>query len=214
VSAYDRTHRITHKIWMLSLLAMVPPSVALDGQQPQRPLRGLDLKGSTHLGIGYVANIPTTFLGFSMLAVTPRVAGGAGVYADLKMTTDSPSDGRDYLPGVSVSDAEVTYGDIRFTEKSDWVSVNVGLIYAITREFAVYGGVGYSKEHHYRQYYDASQTRGEFGYYWIADPAASGTRINALGGAFIRLTSFALFQLGVEAQPLGADIGVVLTFKP
>jgi hypothetical protein len=192
---------------------MVLPGVVLDAQQG-RQLRGLNLKGSTHLGIGYVANIPTTFLGFSVLAVTPRVAGGAGLYADVKMTTRSPSDSRYYLRGVPVSDAEITYGDMLFTEKSDWVSVNVGLVYAITGEFSLYGGLGYSKEHHYRQYYDDSQTRGELGFYWIADPVASGTRINASGGALIRLTRFALFQLGGEAQPRGADIGVVLTFAP
>ena len=158
--------------------------------------RGLNLSSSSHVGIGYVANIPVTFLGFSGFALSPRVFGGLGIYADFKRTTKSPSRSPFYMPAVTVQQAEVTYGDQLYLEKSDWTTVNGGLVYAVTKEFALYGGMGYSREKHFRQYYDQSQTRGELGFYWIADPEQSGTRVNALGGGLIRIARFALFQIG------------------
>ena len=198
--------------WPLALVSFSLPGVALQAQG-QRPLVS-GLRSSTRVGIGYVANIPTTFLGFSALAVTPKLFGGAGLYADVKLTTGSPGDSPYYLPGVSVMDAEVTYGDALYREESDWVSVNVAAVYAITGEVAVYGGLGYSKRESYREYYDDTQTRGQFGFYWVADPVASGNRVNALAGGFLRLTRFAMFQLGVESQPPGANVGLTLTFAP
>jgi hypothetical protein len=188
------------------------PGTILQAQVGRPPVRGL--RASTHLGIGYVANVPTTFLGFSALAVTPKLFGGAGLYADVKLTTKSPGDDPYYLPGVSVTDAEVTYGDVLYEEKSDWLTINGALVYAITQELAVYGGLGYAKKTHYRQYFDDSQTRGNFGFYWIADPGASGTRVNALGGALVRITRFVVFQLGAESQPPGANVGFAITFHP
>jgi hypothetical protein len=166
------------------------------------------------VGIGYVASIPTTFLGFSALGVTPKLFGGAGLYADVKLTTSSPGDSPYYMPGVTVADAEVTYGDMLYEEKSDWLSIDMALVYALTDELAVYGGLGYTKKTHYRQYFDDSQTRGNFGFYWVSDPAASGNRINALGGAFLRITRFVVFQLGAASQPPGANVGIALTFVP
>jgi len=194
--------------WPVALLGFSMPRMLLEAQGTRLVASGL--RTSAHLGIGYVANIPTTFVGVSALAITPRLFGGAGVYADVKLTTSSPGDSPYYLPGVSVAQAEGTYGDQLFEQKSDWLAVNVALVYAVTSEFALYGGAGYSKEHHYRQYFDDTQSRGEFGFYWIADPAASGTRINAIGGAFLRVTRFALFQLGAEARPAGANVGITL----
>lgn len=198
--------------WSLALLGISLPGMALQGQGTG-PGVG-DLRAATYVGIGYVASVPTTFLGFSALVTTPRVLGGAGVYADVKLTTGSPGEDPFFLPGVSVADAEVSFGDLLYHEESDWVSVNLALVYAVTGEFAVYGGGGYSKREHYRQYFDDSQTRGELGFYWVADPDNSGTRVNVLGGALLRVTRFALFQLGVESQPLGVDVGLMLTFAP
>jgi len=197
---------------VLTLAGLSLPVTVLRAQAGRPRVAGL--RTSSHLGLGYVANIPTTFVGFSALGITPKLFGGAGVYADIKLTTKSPGDDLYYLPGVTVNDAEVTYGDMLYEEKSDWVTVNGALVYAVTQELAVYGGLGYSKETHYRQYFDASQTRGNFGFYWISDPSGSGTRINALGGALMRVTRYFVFQLGAESQPAGANVGVAITLHP
>lgn len=195
--------------WCVASISLLLPGKGLHAQAARRA--GPNLRTTSYLGLGYVASVPITPLGFSLLAVSPKVFRGAGVYADVKLTTSSPGSDPYYLPGVSVADAELTYGDLLFEQKSDWVTIDLGLVYAITGEFAVYGGAGYSKEKHFRQYFDDTQTRGDLGFYWIADPAESGTRVNILGGALIRLRRFLYFQLGVESAPRAVNLGFTVT---
>jgi hypothetical protein len=166
-----------------------------------------DMRNSSRVGVGYVANIPNTFVGFTALGMTPKLFGGAGVYADVKFTTGSTSSDPYYLSNISVQQADDTFADQLFEEQSDWLSINFALVYALGRELAVYGGAGYTRERRYRQYFDDSQTRGQLGWYWISDSAASGDRVNLLGGAFFRLGRSIMLQTGVEAQPRGATIG-------
>ncbi len=189
----------------LATLTLPGSEVRAQGQRPLIP----DMRNSSRVGVGYVVNIPNTFVGFTALGMTPKLFGGAGVYADVKFTTSSTSSDPSYLSDVSVLQAETTFGDLLFQERSDWLSINFALVYAVGRELAVYGGAGYTREKHYREYHDDLQTRGEFGFYWVSDPEASGNRVNVLGGAFFRLGRSVMIQTGVEAQPKGATIGVM-----
>jgi hypothetical protein len=99
-----------------------------------------------------------------------------------------------------------------FEERSDWSSFNLALVYAITGELLVYGGAGYSKEEHYREYFDDTQTRGDLGFYWVSDPENSGSRVNVLGGLFFRLARVVMFQAGLQSAPMSANAGVMLAF--
>jgi hypothetical protein len=196
-------------VLVLALWGLALPGAGLHAQlEPVGP----HLRNSAYIGIGYVTNVPNTFVGFNLLGLTPKLLGGAGLYADVKFTTSSPGSQSSFLEGVSVEQAEITFGDQLFEQKSDWLSFNVALVYAVTPELALYGGAGYAKETAYKQYFDNSEIRGEFGFYWIEDPANSGNRVNVLGGGFIRLARFLLFQVGAEAQPLGATLGLTFTF--
>jgi hypothetical protein len=170
------------------------------------------LRNSSRIGVGYVANIPNTFLGFSALAMTYKLFGGAGLYVDFKTTTTDHRSDPDYYPGISVDSAALGLADLLYTEESEWLSVDVALVYAVTPDLALYGGAGYARERHFRQYFDDSvpPERGEFGFYWIDDPEGSGNRVNVLGGALFRLTKYALFQIGGEMQPPGVTVGVIL----
>jgi hypothetical protein len=193
---------------VLLALATLP----LPGREARAQGLVRDMRNSARVGIGYAVNIPNTFVGFTALGMTPKLLGGAGVYADVKFTTSARSSDPYYLSDVSVQQAEITFGDQFFQEKSDWLSVNFALVYAIHPEVALYGGAGYTRETNYREYFDNTQTRGELGFYWISDPEASGNRVNVLGGAFIRMGQYVMLQLGVEAQPKGVTVG--LTFVP
>lgn len=197
--------------WRMALMGLSLPGTALLAQGKRV---GASLRAAPHLGIGYVASVPITALGFSGLYISPKLFGGAGVFADVKLTTGSPGNSPYFLPGVTVEQAAVTFGDRLYEQSSDWTTVDVGVVYAVTGEFALYGGAGYSKETHYREYFDDTQTRGNFGFYWVADPAGSGTRINGLGGALVRLSRFLMFQLGVQSAPTAANVGMTLTFSP
>jgi hypothetical protein len=97
-----------------------------------------------------------------------------------------------------------------FQHRSAWVSFDLAVVYVITRDFAAYGGGGYLKEEHYHEYFDDSQTRGDFGFYWVLDEEASGTRVNVLGGLLFRAAPYVVFQVGVESRP-GAMVGVMFT---
>lgn len=186
-------------------LSLTLPATSLSGQRLAQ-----HFKSGYQLGVGWVANVPTSYLGFSAMAFTP-ILGGAGLYADVKLTTGSPSNGPGFLDDVTPEQAEFTFADRLFGDESDWVTIDLALVYAITPEFALYGGGGYSDQKQYLEYFDESETRGEFGFYWIADPANTGTRVNLLGGMMMRVNRFAAFQAGGQTQPRGVNVGVILT---
>lgn len=169
------------------------------------------LRNSSYVGVGYVASIPYAHVGFDLLTLTPKVLGGAGLYADVKFTPSSPSHEPYYDPTITVDQAQNQFGDFLVEQRSVWVSANLAVVYAVTKELAVYAGAGYSTEHHYQEYHDDTETRGLQGFYWIPDPAASGHRVNALGGVFLRASRYMLFQAGVGARPRGAEAGVTFT---
>ena len=189
---------------VLALFTLSPPGSALWAQGP-------DLKHSPYLGLGYVASIPDIFVGVTVLGLTPGLLGGAGLYADVKFTPDSPASDAYFRDDISVEQAEIEFGDGLFQEQSVWFSIDLAVVYAITRSFAVYAGGGYLKEERYREYFDDSETRGNFGFYWVLDEAASGSRINVLGGLLFRASRHVVFQVGGESRP-GVMVGVMLTF--
>ncbi len=121
------------------------------------------------------------FVGIAALGLTPGILGGAGLHADVKFTHDSP--GRDdyFYDDVTVEQAEITFGDLVFERRSAWLSIDLALVLAVRRDFALYTGGGYSRERRYRQYFDPTITRGFEGFYWVLDEAESGNRVNALG---------------------------------
>jgi hypothetical protein len=169
-----------------------------------------DLRSSTTLGLGYVVSIPNTFIGFSTMLLTPKVLGGAGLYADVKFSHSSPKDDEFYVEGESVESAEA-YGDFFLKGESEWLSVNLALVYAVTRELGLYAGGGYGRKRRYREYYDTTLNRGFEGFYWVYDEADSGNRVNALGGLLIRAATNFVIQIGGETRPAGATVGAMFT---
>jgi hypothetical protein len=177
---------------------------------PLRAQQVPNLKNSTHLGVGYVASMPNMFVGITALGLTPGLLGGAGLYADVKFSHDSPGRDPNYRSEISVDVAEITYGDLLFQKKGAWLTIDLAVVYSLNRDFALYAGGGYSREEQYREYYDDQEERGDGGFYWVLDEAASGTRVNALGGALFRASRNVLFQVGFESRP-GVMVGVMFT---
>ena len=194
------------------VVSLVAGGLLLPGAALQAQRRGVPgLRNAPHFGIGYVGNIPDAIAGGAVLLTTPKLLRGAGLYADVKFTPTSPAGTEEYDPTITVDQAANQFADLLFLEESAWVAVDLALVYAVTGELGVYAGAGYSKERHYRQYYDESQNRGLLGFYWIPDPAESGNRVNFLGGVLLRAGRHVIFQAGLEAQPRGADVGVMIT---
>lgn len=198
-----------HGTVALMLAALViPHASALAQGAPRFP----SFQDASNVGIGYVASIPNTYVGVALLATTPKLLGGAGVYADIKLSVKSPENDPFFRSDITPAEAEITLGDLLFQEKNTYFSVNLALVYALTPQFALYGGAGYTRERHYVEYYDDSQTRGDFGFYWVADEDASSNSVNLLGGVFFRAARYVSFQTGVESQPGGAVVGVMFTY--
>lgn len=172
---------------------------------------GPHLRNATYVGVGYVANIPNTFVGFSAIALTPSVLGGAGVYADVKLSYRRLKNDPYFLADVTPDQAELI-GDFRFDEKDNYFSANVALVYAFRPEIGAYAGAGFTREERYVRYYDDSEILGEFGFYWVKDAAESGNRVNLLGGLFVRVGRHALLQVGLDGRPLGMAAGATLVF--
>ncbi|MFC1639268.1 hypothetical protein ACFL3B_00735 [Gemmatimonadota bacterium] len=191
----------------LLILSRPAPVLSAQGGLPMIP----DLRSSSRVGIGYVVSAPRELVGFSALGLTPKLFGGAGLYADVKFTHKSPADNPYFVDGLSPQEVEATFGDPSFEGESVWFSANLALVYAVTRDLGLYLGGGYSKEQHYREYYDDTQSRGFEGFYWVLDEAASGNRINALGGMLMRAARHLVIQVGMESRPLGGTVGLMLT---
>lgn len=183
----------------LGLAGAIPSP--LDGQVEEMVHFG----NHRHVGLGYVVNAPHIFVGFNVLALQ---AGGFGVYADVKLSVDSPKDEQSCCP-YTVADAE-GFGDQLFQEKSDWRSFNVALARVVAPQLAVYGGAGASRERAYRQYFDQTRTRGSLGAYWVEDNGASGTRLNLLGGLLFHASRNLVFVFGGELEPPGVTVGLTL----
>lgn len=179
----------------------------LRAQRPGVP----DLRNSAYLGLGYVGNVPDAIAGGAVMVLTPGILQGTGLYADVKFSPSSPARAVEYQPTITVEQAETLYGDQLYLQESAWLSLNLAVVKVLNPEFAVFAGGGYSRENHYRQYFDNTQTRGLEGFYWVREPAASGNRVNALGGVMFRAGRYVVFHSGGQLAPAGVNVGVMLT---
>ena len=124
-----------------------------------------------------------------------------GLYADLKLSVDSPRKEESCCP-YTLDEAEA-FGDQLFQDKSAWRSFDVAIVRVVGPQLAVYAGGGASRERAYRQYFDQTRTRGNFGAYWVEDTEASGTRVNVLGGLIFHASRNLMFVFGGELERIG-----------
>lgn len=163
----------------------------------------IDFRDGSNWLAGYVANAPSQLLGIGVGAVLPALSGW-GVYADAKLTTDSPA--RDAVQSMTRQDAE-DLGDTFFTQSSAWTSANLAALKGLSPELALYLGAGLSWRTMYSAYVDLT---GERGRYWVEDDEQPVLHPNVLGGAFFRLGRRITFQFGAERAPAGFTVGLHL----
>lgn len=155
-----------------------------------------------HVGFGYVVSAPTMFVGFNGLVLR---ASGFGLYADVKLSTDSPGRDQSCCP-YSVEEAEA-FGDLHFQDKSAWRSFNVALARVIGPQLAVYAGGGMTRERAYREYVDVDGGRGA---YWVEEAESWDSRLNVLAGLLFHASRNLVFVVGGEMTPPGFTIGLTL----
>lgn len=161
-----------------------------------------------HLLVGYVVNGPEQLLGGGA-AWLPGFLGGWGVYVDYKTDHDSPADHPDFEPDRSAEEAQAA-GEERSVTTASYRSMNAGLVRALDPQLAVYLGAGKTDASVYSEFFDPTGELGQFGFYWAEYEERGGARVNVMGGLFFRIRKHLGVQLGAEASPAGATVGLHL----
>lgn len=194
---------------MLTLTLALPFSASAQGNLGVRE----GFQDLPRVGIGYVTNAPNIFTGASLYGVVDRL-GGIGLYVDAKVTRSSPADEPDYVDSITYEEASATYSPQMVRDSAHaWVSLNAALLKTLTPELMLYLGGGYTDQETYRRFGVPESDLGEFGHFWVHDRAASGGRINILGGAFFRISRHVALQFGLESAPRGLTVGGSYSFS-
>lgn len=160
--------------------------------------------------IGYAANAPRQLLGVGTAVLRPEL-GGWGIYADVKITPDSPARGS--FRGDLTPDDAIEFGDGQFGQESAWTNVNAAVVKVLGPEFAIYLGGGLGERTMYLRFTDNTMERDESGIYWVEDEEQSGRYVNAMGGMFFRLARRFVFQMGAETAPGGFTAGLHIVLR-
>lgn len=186
--------------------ASTPGPGPLSGQIPA------PLGSAPRLGIGYIANAPDLMGGVGGYVVFP-VAGGIGLYADVKFNIDDPEDDLAFRPGLTVAQAEAEMEGLRYlTGESSWSSFNAAVLRPLNPSLMAYAGAGYARSTHYRFY---EQVVFEIGQAVVVeDPDGGEAGVNVLAGFIFRLTSVVSSHLGFETRPRGITAGLSLRLPP
>lgn len=167
-----------------------------------------------HFGLGYVANAPEAMGGGSAYVIWPAF-GGIGLYVDAKFDVEDPSGDRAFRSDLTARELESSeeFAGARYlTQEFSFNSFNVAVIRPVSSALFLYAGGGIAQGESFRLY---EQLIGDLGYaVWVAAPDEDETRVNAMAGIMLRLSSVLTTQFGFESQPSGVTAGVSLRLPP
>ena len=165
-------------------------------------------------GVGYVANAPDLLGGGSAYVILP-VFGGIGVYVDAKFDIDSPTAENTYIESLTAREVEDQVAGVQFRDaRESWRGANVALVRPVNPSLMFYGGLGWAERNEYKEYRDPSGELGLIGVLLVEDPDAKETKLNAMAGAFLRISSLISVQTGFETTPKGFTVGASLRLPP
>lgn len=199
--------RSSFTLGMLALIIVHSPAWAQVEKYNYNDDEGPGFNSGTRLILGYTANIPNQYVGFTLGFSRPRTWG---IFMDFKMNTTS-LEIAPYLYDYTPEYVDTTYwSDTLKDRKSSWISVNAGLTRPLNDHFCAYLGLGTSFRKAYLQYYEPQGSNGDNGYYWINDDANSTVNLNVTGGIYYKLGRYFYLQLGGDIRPLGLVAGLGL----
>lgn len=184
----------------LPIVALFAGSAPAEAQRSEAP-------DPPRFGLGYVANAPELLAGAGAYVILP-ILGGLGLYLDAKFDADPRTGDDRFEEDLTAQEVDDEIGDEFRDDDSSFRSFNAAVVRPVTPSLMLYGGLGYTEETFYRQYYDETGTRGLAGSYWVAAPGLDTSGLNVLAGMFLRMTSRFNAQFGVESAPRGATVGI------
>ena len=209
-----RSPRIAHlgsSRWLLLLLLGGTAALHSQAQAQVPPDAPYDMRTESHIGIGYIANLPNVSTGLTFFHM---LGGGWGYFVDVKHTLDSQEDEAHFMPDV---EPDTLGGRQReFNEEKEYTAGSVGVVWAFHPEVAVYAGAGYSERRAFRGFQDLSEPEDERigderGHYWVRDDETSRNGMNATGGLVFQAGSSLFVRAGGELFPAGANLAVMFT---
>lgn len=164
------------------------------------------MKFTPRIVVGFIANAPRQPVGMNLYTLMPQ--GRNGLYLDFKAAFPARTSGDAYYENMDQVTAEHAFGDEFQGKGCDWYSLNVGLTRVLGSRIAGYAAIGMAQGKTYREYYDPYHILGEHGQYYVPGNPSTRYMPNILGGLIFLLSDKLLLQLGAEAVPLGASIGL------
>jgi len=161
-----------------------------------------DLKEGHHLGMGYVGNMPTKWMGLCLFNTSSE---GVGLYLSMTGSVPMVSGRDDFYDDISVLEAE-GWGDSLLGEEDTWLSWDLGVTRVLSSSTALYVGVGYTMHNDYYNYYDEFHILGTDGNYWVEGDTAEF--LNVFGGLMVALGQNWGLQVGADTRPGGVSVGV------
>jgi hypothetical protein len=164
-------------------------------------------RNSRSVVLALTSDLPEIPFGAGMYGVRPE---GISAFVDMKFVPgpepfyDSRDEGLEQatLRGHAVRDVV-----------DQWVSLSGGITRTLGPGLAAFGGVGIAWRNQYYQFHGAHSRFGEggweygYGTYWVPNRSFIDFSPSLLGGAFIRVHSQWVAQVGAQTRPRGVVFG-------
>jgi hypothetical protein len=176
-----------------------------------------DFLSRPRVGIGYAAMLPDVLAGARVWYLTgPR---RIGVFADGKLTVPNPEGHANYCPSrlggpCAIEWVEANHDHWFLRDRDRWVTLNGGVVYAFSGEFALMVGGGAARLQQFREYIDdtddADQRITWEGNYLVPHNPQGGWRPQAVIHGMFRVGNRVAFSFGYETAPGSMSIGAYL----
>lgn len=180
----------------------------------QREVR--DFVSSPRFGIGYSGAMPEAIAGARVWYLTgPR---RFGVFADVKGTVPQFTSHANYCPqrlgDCTMARARSLPDQHHLRDENQWLILNGGVMYALSREFAFMLGAGAARREIIAEWVDdtdavANRITVE-GNYFVPHDAGQEVVAQAVVGLLLRAGNRLAFSFGHETGPKGMTIGLYL----
>jgi hypothetical protein len=173
----------------------------------------------TRTGVGWVGAVPEALLGFGAFHFFGQ--SNWGLYSDVKLTHDARSRDPDFNSSLTVARVEAEFDPELMVPIHDWedyVLLNLGLMRAISPDFALVVAGGAGRHRNIREYAEFFWVEGESepqisGLVFVEDEANTAWKGNLAVNGLMRVGEQVLLSTGFELVPRSISLGLFVVFR-